>query len=85
MKNEFTNKIAIIISIIIATISSYTQSKEPQTEVTIFLGLLILIFIIFLISYPINIFKEKLNQINENTKMMQIMKEDLNSLKDKIN
>ena len=85
MKDEITNKLAILISIAIAIISSYGQTKDQETGVILFLGLLIMIIIYFLISYPLHFLKEKLNQTDENTRTIKKVKEDLNSLKEQIN
>lgn len=83
-RQKLTNTIGILISILIGLTSFYAQTQNPETGITIFLALLGIILLYFLASYPLSIAKEKINQININSENIKKIKEDLNSIKDKI-
>jgi len=80
---EQINIIGFVINLFALFIVLYFQFKEPQTGIIFFLGIVVLVVIYFIVSYPLDIFKKKFNQINFNTKDLNEIKKDLNNLKDK--
>jgi len=81
----FTDIIGILVTFFAGVISFYAQSRDPQTGIILFLALLGAIILYFIISYPISIYKEKVNQINRNTEDIKKIKEHLNIINDKLN
>ncbi len=85
MKSKgITNIIGIFVSVIAGVISLYTQSQDPQTGLILYLALVGAIIIYFIISYVVDIIKEKVEQLNKNTESSEILRKDLNTLKEKL-
>lgn len=85
---KLLNVAGIFVSVVIGLIAVITQSKDTQTTQTSILlfGLLLFaIAVFFLVSYPINLFKSKVNQLDNNTNSLRTIRKDLNIINDKLN
>ena len=75
----------MIISIAVGIISTYAQSKDPQTGLFLFLALAGAIFLYFLVSWPINFIKKKIKNVDDNSEEIGLVRKDLNSINEKLN
>ncbi len=84
-KGDKVSIVGILVSVFAGFISLYSQSKDPQTGLLLFLLLLGAIFLFFLASRPIDFLKKRFNNIDKNSKNIELIKKDLNIIKDKLN
>ena len=82
-KENAINIFGLIINLIALFIVLYFQFKDPQTSIILFFGIIGLILLYFILSYPLSSFVKKMKQINYNTHLIHETKKDLNNLKDK--
>ena len=68
-----------------AVVAVYSSLLIPDIDVNLLLGVLFFIVVFFIISYLWSFAQKKSDQINKNTKKIEEIKEDINSLKDKLN
>ncbi|GEM_PF-1064792 len=88
MKLEIKDRtyyLGMIISIAVGIISTYAQSKDPQTGLFLFLALAGAIFLYFLVSWPINFIKKKIKNVDDNSEEIGLVRKDLNSINEKLN
>ena len=84
MKNK-KEIFGILVTIIVGLVTIYYQSKDPQTGVIMFLALLGAIVLYYVILYYVSLIKKKVNQLNKNSKSIEVIRKDLNIIKDKLN
>jgi len=76
--------LSILVTVVVGLMTLYAQLRDPMTGIIIFAILLGAILVHFVVSYFIDMIKEKLNQINENSRNIEIIRKDLNIIKDKL-
>ncbi|MBU3924275.1 MAG: hypothetical protein KJ592_05125 [Nanoarchaeota archaeon] len=83
MKNPISI-ISPIITLIIAIITIYTQLESPESGLIAYIAILLLIILVYVLSLPINYFKQKITLIELNKNAIIKTNKDLNKLKESI-
>ena len=76
-----TEILGILVTIVIGLIGFYGQIVSPEAGFVFFSLLLISILVYYIISYPIDLFKKRMSQVDKNTEELKQIREEINNIK----
>ena len=81
---QLEKAVQIIIPILSVLIGVYFQRLNTEQSTFYFLALLFAVAAFFIVSYPINVFKNRMEQVDKNTKDLRQLRENLNDMKNEL-
>ncbi len=76
-----TEILGVTVTIIAGLLGIYGQTVNPEAGFVFFFTLLIAILLYYVISYPIDIFKKRMKQVDKNTNELKGIRKELNDIK----